>query len=69
MEVKQKKLTFFYKDNLYFTDAGEWGETSIENPKGSVFMIDIEGGIVKALAHQCLAMPTGMALSKNDQLL
>lgn len=27
---------------LYFTDSGPWGETSIENAKGSVFMIDLE---------------------------
>ncbi len=26
---------------LYFTDSGPMGETSIENNKGSVFMIDL----------------------------
>jgi len=27
---------------LYFTDSGPFGETGIENPKGSVFKIDLE---------------------------
>jgi len=32
---------------LYFTDCGPWGETSIENPKGSVFLIDLEASLIR----------------------
>jgi len=53
-------------DLLYFTDSGPWGETSIENPKGSVFVIDIEAGIIRPLALNCLAFPTGLALANED---
>jgi len=56
-------------NNLYFTDSGPWGETSIENPKGSVFVLDIPLGLVRPLALQCLAYPTGLVLSNNDKLL
>jgi len=29
-------------NSLFFTDSGPFGETSLENPKGSVFIIDLE---------------------------
>lgn len=29
-------------DCLFFSDSGPFGETSIENPKGSVFWCDLE---------------------------
>ena len=56
-------------DFLYFTDSGAWGETSIENPKGSVFAYDIQLDFVRPLALNCLAYPTGMALTNNDNIL
>ena len=57
------------KDNLYFTDSGPWGETSIENPRGSVFVVDIQLGMVRPLALNCLAYPTGLVLANNDKIL
>ncbi|CAK87597.1 unnamed protein product (macronuclear) [Paramecium tetraurelia] len=58
------------KNNLlFFTDSGPFGETSIENCKGSLFAIDMDAQIVKPLALQCLSYPSGICLSNNQQLL
>ena len=56
-------------NKLYFTDSGPWGETSIENPRGSVFVADIELGIVRPLALNCLAFPTGLVLANKEKVL
>lgn len=56
-------------NQLYFTDSGPMGETSLENPKGSVFMIDLEAQIITPLALNCLAYPTGLALSQDEKVL
>ena len=56
-------------DLLYFTDSGPWGETSIENPTGSVFVVSLEDAILRPLALRCLAFPSGMTLANDDQVL
>ena len=35
-------VLFILLDCLFFSDSGPFGETSIENPKGSVFWCDLE---------------------------
>lgn len=50
---------------LYFTDSGPFGETSIEHCKGSLFAVDLDAKLLKPLAFQCLAYPSGICLS-ND---
>jgi len=52
---------------LFFTDSGPFGETSLENPKGSLFLIDLEAMIIRPLALNCLAYPTGLALSLDEK--
>ena len=37
-------------DALFFTDSGPFGETSNENPRGSVYMFEIDSHQPKALA-------------------
>ena len=54
---------------LFFTDSGPFGETSIENPEGSVFWCDLEDRKVEPLALNCLAYPSGMALSGDENIL
>lgn len=66
-------------DCLFFTDSGPFGETSLENPKvinmtsrtkflkGSLFLIDLEAMIIRPLALNCLAYPTGLALSLDEK--
>ena len=56
-------------DSLFFTDSGPFGETSIENPKGSVFMIDLDGQFIRPLALNCLAYPSGIALSLDEKII
>ena len=47
---------------MYFTDAGSFGETSIENKVGSVFVYTFEDKTLRALSYRQLACPWGLAL-------
>lgn len=75
--MSNSKKFFSILDYIYFTDAGPFGETSLENPKvnqciilyakGSLFLIDLGEMIIRPLALNCLAYPTGLALSNNEK--
>jgi len=54
---------------LFFTDSGPFSETSIQNVKGSVYMIDLEDQIIRPLALNCLAYPSGLSLSNDEKFL
>ena len=55
---------------LFFTDSGPLGETSIQNPKGSLFLVDLDDmELVQPLALECLAHPSDLAISNNDDIL
>eukprot|EP01083_Nonionella_stella_P262212 891872_1 len=56
------------KGRKYFTDSGPLGNTSLQNPKGSVFCINTEG-ILRPLAYKCLSQPTDLAFSPNQKCL
>jgi len=56
-------------NRIYFTDAGPLGETSLENPKGSLFEIDLGEMLIQALTLHSLAYPTGLALSLDEKNL
>jgi sugar lactone lactonase YvrE len=49
------------KNCLYFTDSGPMGETTLENPRGSIYKADLDTMEVKPLATSCLAHPSGIA--------
>ncbi|EFC39073.1 predicted protein [Naegleria gruberi] len=55
------------KGMMYFSDSGPLGETSIENPKGSVYCLSTDGKILKSLAYECLAYPSGLAFSPHSE--
>ena len=57
--------------NIYFTDSGPLGETGLHSPTGSLFVISNSptGQILKPIALNSLASPSGIALSPNGQLL
>lgn len=62
----------FAKDGtMFFTDSGPMGETSLQYPKGGCFCISgsQDGQILKPLALECLAYPSGLALSPDDKML
>mmetsp|Transcript_14681 Transcript_14681/g.36654 ORF Transcript_14681/g.36654 Transcript_14681/m.36654 type:complete len:290 (+) Transcript_14681:139-1008(+) len=54
---------------LYFTDSGPLGETSLQNAKGSVFAINPATQLLIPLAYQCLAYPSGIALTADEKVL
>jgi len=55
------------KNCLFFTDSGPFETTSLEKPKGSVYIIELDAQIIRPLAYKCLAYPTGLALSLNEK--
>eukprot|EP00933_Yihiella_yeosuensis_P061462 TRINITY_DN6426_c0_g1_i1.p1 TRINITY_DN6426_c0_g1~~TRINITY_DN6426_c0_g1_i1.p1 ORF type:complete len:324 (-),score=28.73 TRINITY_DN6426_c0_g1_i1:36-911(-) len=52
---------------LYFTDSGPFGETSIQNPRGSVFAISPATQLLIPLCLNTLAHPCGLALSPDEK--
>lgn len=53
---------------MYFTDSGPFGETGLCAPRGSVFMVGspAQERILRPIALDCLAYPTGLALSPSE---
>lgn len=56
-------------NTLFFTDSGPLGETSLENPSGSVFAIDLGVSMLKPVIYNKLAYPSGLALSAEENVL
>lgn len=54
---------------LFFTDSGPLGETSLENPGGSVFAIDLGVSMLKPVIYNKLAYPSGLAISLEENVL
>jgi sugar lactone lactonase YvrE len=52
---------------LYFTDSGPFGETSLQNPRGSVFAISPTTQLLIPLCLNTLAHPCGVALSPDEK--
>lgn len=52
---------------LYFTDSGPFGETSLQNPRGSVFAISPSTQLLVPLCLNTLAHPCGVALSPDER--
>ena len=53
---------------LFFTDAGPFGETSLEHPDGAIYAIDLTETQIK-LVSSGLAFPTGLALNEAETCL
>ena len=56
-------------NSLFFTDSGPLGESSIENPTGSIFAIDLGVSMLKPIIYGKLAHPSGVALSPSENVL
>lgn len=54
---------------MYFTDSGPFGETSLENKTGSVFLYIFEDKTLRAISYRNLAYPWGMALDQDERFL
>ena len=59
-------ITFDSEGTMYFTDPGPLGESTLANPAGSLFTIRSDG-LLRPLALECLAHPTGIAVSPGDK--
>jgi len=55
------------KGFMYFTDSGPFGETSLENASGSVYCLSADGKSIQTLAHKCLASPSGIIISPQNE--
>merc|ERR1711939_927833 len=62
-------MVFDDKNNVYFTDSGPLGETTLAQPMGSVYVVDGPQQLLRPLAHECLAHPSGLALSADQQIV
>lgn len=54
---------------LYFTDSGPLGETSLQNPKGSVYCINPSTQLLIPLCLNTFCHPCGIALSPDEKVL
>ena len=57
------------KNIMYFTDSGAFGQTSIENPTGSLFAVDLSVQVLMPILYKKLAYPTCLALSLDEKSL
>jgi len=57
------------KGNMFFTDSGPLGESTLQAPCGSVYTISRDGQLLQPLALETLAHPCGLALAPNDAAL
>ena len=62
-------LCFDKEGTLFFTDSGPMGDTSLSRPRGSVFCVKLEDQLLKPLALECLAYPSGIAASADGVLI
>lgn len=66
-------ITFDSLGNMYFTDGGPFGETGVHKPQGSVYCITSQSSgqqqLLKPIISECLAYPSGIAVSPDDKIL
>uniref|UniRef100_A0A7S4FRZ6 SMP-30/Gluconolactonase/LRE-like region domain-containing protein n=1 Tax=Eutreptiella gymnastica TaxID=73025 RepID=A0A7S4FRZ6_9EUGL len=62
-------MVFDSTGNVFFTDSGPMGDTTIANPKASVYYIACDASLLQPLALECLAHASGLALSPDGQTL
>ena len=63
-----RSLCFDSGGQLFFTDGGAYGETSLHTPTGSCFVVTGEANsrILRPVALDCLAHPTGVTLNPTE---
>lgn len=64
-------LAFDTAGNLYFTDSGPFGDTSLARPEGSVYCITHSraGQVLRPIALHCLAYPAGIAVTPDGSTM
>jgi len=58
-------------NSLFFTDSGPFGDTTLAEPKGSLYLVSAvgRGALLQPIVHQALAHPSGVCLSPDQKLL
>lgn len=54
---------------LYFTDSGPFGETSMQNSRGSVYCVNPKTGLLVPMCQNSLAHPCGVATSPDEKII
>ena len=55
--------------NMFFTDSGPLGETTLQSPKGSIFLISADGQLLQPLLLEALAHPCALALGLDERVI
>jgi len=55
--------------NMFFTDSGPLGETTLQSPKGSIFLISADGQLLQPLLLEALAHPSALALGLDERVI
>ncbi|KAL0223994.1 hypothetical protein P9112_003384 [Eukaryota sp. TZLM1-RC] len=58
-----------FQSELFFTDPGHPGTTSLLDPKGSLFMLDERTRLLKPIAYQSLAFPSSITITPNGNVM
>ena len=67
--ANQQVFIYQMPGKMYFTDSGPFGETSIENRVGSLFVYKFEEKSLTALCHRELAYPCGLVIDPEENFL
>lgn len=59
-------ITFDSAGSMYFTDSGPLGETTLGDPKGSLFVVGPDE-LLRPVVHESLAHPSGVAVAPGDK--
>jgi sugar lactone lactonase YvrE len=55
--------------NMVFCDSGPLGETTLQSPKGSIFLISADGQLLQPLVLEALADPCALALGLDERVI
>lgn len=55
--------------NMFFCDSGPLGETTLQSPKGSIFLISADGQLLQPLVLEALAHPCALALGLDERVV
>ena len=58
--------------SMFFTDAGPFGDATIQEPRGSVYCVGVDHSgaqVLKPIVSSCLASPAGLAVSPNGNAI
>lgn len=55
--------------NMFFCDSGPLGETTLQSPKGSIFLISADGQLLQPLVLEALADPCALALGLDERVI